>query len=231
MDAAMADEKARNRSKRLELLEKERKRKEMLATRWNKDGKMETDEKEGQAQQLQKIPHRTRSESSDEDGPSSGSDSEAEPPHVADGGAVASGDDSDIDAWGLNEDGQKERIDDRFRRWQSEMRAYCAADTVEALKLDEGRKIGYTFKCIGSGVWALRQPLDNFKLVMTKLVMEGGDADTNGAVAGAMLGARIGYSKLPKDWMDLMPYKPWLEKRLNRLLQYMGLDPSATLSV
>jgi len=56
-----------------------------------------------------------------------------------------------------------------------------------------------------------------------ELVLEAGDADTNGAVAGALLGARVGYSKLPKDWLDGLVEKEWLETHINRLLCVLGL--------
>lgn len=43
------------------------------------------------------------------------------------------------------------------------------------------------------------------------------DADTNAAVAGALLGARIGYNKLPKEWIEGIKYKKFLNERINRL--------------
>ena len=33
-------------------------------------------------------------------------------------------------------------------------------------------------------------------------VMQGGDTDTNGAIAGALLGAIYGYSGIPDQWRD-----------------------------
>ena len=57
--------------------------------------------------------------------------------------------------------------------------------------------LGYTYKCIGSGFWATRYGT-NFRTSITELVLEGGDADTNGAVAGAMLGCKLGFKALPK---------------------------------
>ena len=35
--------------------------------------------------------------------------------------------------------------------------------------------------------------------VLNELILAGGDADTNGAVAGALLGCRLGFSQLPSD--------------------------------
>jgi len=54
--------------------------------------------------------------------------------------------------------------------------------------------------------------------------MEAGDADTNGAVAGALLGCKIGYDALPKDWIGGLREKDWLEVKVDRLLTMMGLE-------
>lgn len=41
-----------------------------------------------------------------------------------------------------------------------------------------------------------------FEEALVQVVNKGGDADTNGAVAGALLGARDGYSALPERWRE-----------------------------
>ena len=41
---------------------------------------------------------------------------------------------------------------------------------IKDLKLTETGKIGYTFKCMGAGFWALKQ--DNFKKAMIKITMQ-----------------------------------------------------------
>ena len=47
----------------------------------------------------------------------------------------------------------------------------------------------YTFKTLGAGFWALQQ--NDFRKALTQITFEAGDADTNGAVAGALLGAKL----------------------------------------
>jgi ADP-ribosyl-[dinitrogen reductase] hydrolase len=62
---------------------------------------------------------------------------------------------------------------------------------VEDLSLDDPMDMGYTLKAMQVGLWCLRQA-DDFESVVTRVVGEGGDADTNGAIAGAAAGARSG---------------------------------------
>eukprot|EP00928_Gymnodinium_smaydae_P077453 TRINITY_DN6080_c0_g1_i2.p1 TRINITY_DN6080_c0_g1~~TRINITY_DN6080_c0_g1_i2.p1 ORF type:complete len:417 (+),score=83.21 TRINITY_DN6080_c0_g1_i2:64-1251(+) len=103
-----------------------------------------------------------------------------------------------------------------------EMETHATAETLEALKLDEQRRIGYTFKCLGAGFWALSSS-NSFRDALNAVIKCGGDADTNGTVAGALLGCRLGYSNLPADWIAGMPYSSWLEAHAQKVLFMLGL--------
>ncbi|RIB12549.1 ADP-ribosylglycohydrolase-domain-containing protein [Gigaspora rosea] len=117
----------------------------------------------------------------------------------------------------------------RFSKFQTDMSEtallqHCFPDTLAALKLDEYPSIGYVYKCLGAGLYCFTRNLsqqssegDAFKKIITELVLEAGDADTNAAVAGALLGTRIGYNKLPKEWLEGLQFKDWLEKRTDSL--------------
>jgi len=96
------------------------------------------------------------------------------------------------------------------------------AKSIDDLQLDEGSRIGYTFKCIGSGVYYLRHS-NNFFEAMNQLALEGGDADTNCAVAGALLGCKLGFSALPKVWLDKLKERVWLEAKVQKFLNLLGL--------
>jgi hypothetical protein len=93
---------------------------------------------------------------------------------------------------------------------------------LQDLKLDEDDKMGYTLKTLGCGIYALQYissaiysetPLD-FKKIILEIINRGGDTDTNAAVAGQVLGAHLGYSKLPKDWIAKLKHKEWLDKKI-----------------
>jgi ADP-ribosylglycohydrolase len=76
--------------------------------------------------------------------------------------------------------------------------------------------MGYTFKTLGAGFYALRQAINrsnasiapqvNFRNSIEEIIWEGGDADTNAAVAGALVGAYLGAMAIPESWRrDLHP--------------------------
>ena len=125
----------------------------------------------------------------------------------------------------------------------AELMRHGRAASVEVLELDDMKGIGYTYKCMGAGLWGLRDVAaavaqaegDNvveakaqaFATMIRAITKAGGDADTNGAVAGGLAGCYLGYSSLPPDWVARMPYGEWLEAHVQKLL--FMLDHSAVL--
>lgn len=119
-------------------------------------------------------------------------------------------------AWAYIQHTQPERAT-LLDRAEFERHAY--AENLASLVLCD-RSMGYVYKCLGSALWCLRQVLtrqDTFRTAMTTLVMCGGDADTNGAVAGALMGALCGYEYLPKEWRDGMRYADWYRAKVQAL--------------
>lgn len=109
---------------------------------------------------------------------------------------------------------------------------------LESLKLDEIGKIGYTYKCLGCVLWILdiissfekNKNIDknidkklSFEKIIKILCEECGDADTNAACAGALLGAYLGYDDLPKTWLDALPNKKWLDNKIDLLFIKMNI--------
>lgn len=105
---------------------------------------------------------------------------------------------------------------------------------LEELKLDEIYRIGYTYKCLGCVFWVMdiiskfvskaeEKSHLSFEKIILKIVSECGDADTNAATAGSLLGAYIGYDELPQKWIEALPHKDWLDAKINRLFEKMNL--------
>lgn len=77
--------------------------------------------------------------------------------------------------------------------------------------------IGYTLTCAAVGLWAAEQerPLEETLLAV---IHAAGDADTNGAVAGALLGARHGLAALPERWLARVRARAELERLADQLV-------------
>lgn len=105
---------------------------------------------------------------------------------------------------------------------KQELTHHMFADSLDKLQLDEQRAIGYTFKCMGAGFWAFRQ--NDFRKAIQAITMEAGDADTNCAVAGALLGCKVGFDKLPQSWVTGLHNRKWLDNEISRYLTVLGLQ-------
>jgi len=105
----------------------------------------------------------------------------------------------------------------------TEFQQHANANSLAELRLDDNNKIGYTLKCFGSAYYCLRNGTD-FRQSITDLVMEGGDADTNGAVAGALLGCKLGYKNLPPSWLNNLVNKSFLDAKVIKLFELLCLE-------
>ncbi len=97
-----------------------------------------------------------------------------------------------------------------------------STQSLESFDLDEPNSIGYTLKALGAAFWALKH--DSFENAISAIIHEGGDADTNAAVAGALLGAKLGYSQLPIHLVTGLKNKGLLDEKLSKLAILMNID-------
>ncbi|KAK3988275.1 ADP-ribosylglycohydrolase-domain-containing protein [Cladorrhinum sp. PSN332] len=122
--------------------------------------------------------------------------------------------------------------------WDELNRHVNPRDGLDGLKLDEGGKIGYTYKALGCGVVCLRMAIKRleaangrvvverekiFEDLITDLTMRAGDADTNACVAGAILGAFLGYGALPGHWKYGLKHGDWLMKKSEDFCKVLGV--------
>jgi ADP-ribosylglycohydrolase len=112
------------------------------------------------------------------------------------------------------------------KEYEEDFSRYINSETLQDLDLDEGSKIGYTFKAMGCGIVGLKlaknlDPKKAFKLIISDLVLESGDADSNGCVCGAVLGTYLGYSNLPKEWVAELIHRPYLDEKIDQVLSYL----------
>jgi ADP-ribosylglycohydrolase len=120
-----------------------------------------------------------------------------------------------------------------------EFNKHVRAESLEELQLDEARAIGYVYKTLGAGIWTLRAamrridsqvlPFESlFEELITSLVLCGGDADTNAAVAGSLLGALVGFGALPASWKHGLMHAKWLSQKCNALASVCGIFTPST---
>ncbi len=101
----------------------------------------------------------------------------------------------------------------------SEALAVAARSSIDELQLDR-EKTGFTLLSLQVALVSYWQA-DNFESGLRKVVEAGGDTDTNGAIAGAMLGARFGLDAIPERWRfqvdDIRTGRVSMESLANRL--------------
>ena len=78
------------------------------------------------------------------------------------------------------------------------------------LNLQDDKSMGYTLKTMAAGLWAYWHA-KTFEEGLLAVVNAGGDADTNAAVACAILGAKFGFNAIPKEYVDGLRNKEKLE--------------------
>eukprot|EP01105_Mastigella_eilhardi_P009492 TRINITY_DN2240_c0_g1_i1.p1 TRINITY_DN2240_c0_g1~~TRINITY_DN2240_c0_g1_i1.p1 ORF type:complete len:284 (-),score=51.23 TRINITY_DN2240_c0_g1_i1:99-908(-) len=99
----------------------------------------------------------------------------------------------------------------------ADLRAHVFAPDLCELHLDDPSAMGFTFKTLGAAFWAFHL-FKGWQESVQAVILEAGDADTNAAVAGALVGCRLGYSSLPKDMLLALPHKAWLDKKVAAFL-------------
>ncbi|MGI9254197.1 MAG: ADP-ribosylglycohydrolase family protein [Thermomicrobiales bacterium] len=93
-----------------------------------------------------------------------------------------------------------------------------AARNADPAKMRAG---GFVLDTIGAAYWALLNH-DNLEETIVAAVALGDDADTTGAVAGALAGAAYGKSAIPRRWLDVLQPREELEAHAGRLLALAG---------
>jgi ADP-ribosylglycohydrolase len=97
---------------------------------------------------------------------------------------------------------------------------------LEKLDLDREEEMGFTLKALGAAFYALSciregkvNTHDDYIHIQLEIVNRCGDADTNAAITGQVLGAHLGYSRLPKAWIKQLINKDWLDQKILKLFK------------
>lgn len=106
------------------------------------------------------------------------------------------------------------KYDNRIAEWID--LAYRSDDIYE-LDLDETHSIGYTLRTLAAALWCYWHA-DSFESGLLAVVNEGGDADTNGAIACAILGAKFGFDSIPRYYIENLHNEIEYRQKVNRFV-------------
>ena len=85
----------------------------------------------------------------------------------------------------------------------------------DKLPRDEIRSTGYVVDTLEAAVWCLLTT-DSYCECVLKAVNLGDDTDTVAAVAGGLAGALYGYDAIPKEWLDTLKRREYIEEMCDR---------------
>ena len=112
------------------------------------------------------------------------------------------------------------RYDERIVEW---IDLAQDAEEISALQLDESTSIGYTLKALAAALWCYRHA-ESFEAGLLAVVNEGGDADTNAAIACALLGAKFGYSSIPAYYIDHLHDRGIFDHHVGHLITLLSAE-------
>jgi ADP-ribosylglycohydrolase len=107
-------------------------------------------------------------------------------------------------------------LDPRIKTYLIE---YLSED-ICSLELGDSKGMGYTLKSLSAALWAYLYT-NSFEEGILAIINEGGDADTNGCIAGSVLGAKFGYDTIPKRWIEGIHNVKEIENRVDMFLEIM----------
>lgn len=93
---------------------------------------------------------------------------------------------------------------------------------LSTLQLDDGATMGYTLKTMAVGLWFYNFAPNYFEGIQS-IILEGGDADTNCAVAGGILGAKFGYESIPLHLTEDLKDSEMLLAKIDKLLEVINI--------
>lgn len=92
--------------------------------------------------------------------------------------------------------------------------------TIEDFHLDDIDTNWFVRKALGAALWSLWHS-KSFEQGIETVINQGGDADTNAAAAGALLGIKYGFSAIPQNLVDELIGKERLFNISERLVKFL----------
>lgn len=111
----------------------------------------------------------------------------------------------------------------RQDEFKEELQHYKRLESKEFEKtnIDKIKSSGYVVDTIEAAIWCLLNTT-NYKNCVLKAVNLGEDTDTVAAVAGGLAGLYYGYDEIPKEWVDLIVGKEYVESLCELIQKQRG---------
>lgn len=109
-----------------------------------------------------------------------------------------------------------ERYDERILEWVD----LAYKGNLSDLNLEGPEGIGYTLRTLGAALWGYWHA-KSFEEGLLAIVNEGGDADTNAAIACAILGAKFGLKGIPQYYVRNLSEEPVYRARVTPFVNRM----------
>lgn len=87
----------------------------------------------------------------------------------------------------------------------------------KAVQEDDIRSSGYVIDTIEAAVWCLITT-DSYRDCMLKAANLGEDTDTVAAIAGGLAGLYYGYEAIPKECLDVIKKREWIEEMCEEVI-------------
>jgi ADP-ribosylglycohydrolase len=94
---------------------------------------------------------------------------------------------------------------------------------IRALELQDEDSVGYTLRTLAAALWAYWHAR-TFEEGLLAVVSEGGDADTNAAVACAILGAKFGYQAIPAEYKEGLIFREQLDDVISGMMGFHKMN-------
>jgi ADP-ribosyl-[dinitrogen reductase] hydrolase len=133
----------------------------------------------------------------------------------------------------LGRDPEWGSVVDELERAQAD--GLSVADFAKRLGLEKG-VTGYALHSVPVAIYAWWRHRGDYRATLTAVIDCGGDTDTVGAIAGALAGAEVGATRIPRELVDGIVEWPrsigWLRRLADRLHQQAQVsEPSKALPV
>jgi ADP-ribosylglycohydrolase len=111
------------------------------------------------------------------------------------------------------------------KRFKSELIHFDRVLSGNIIELNEDELCGsgYVIDTLETSLWAFLNS-NSYKDGVLKAINIGDDTDTCGAIAGGLCGVYYGYSSIPKEWIDSLARKDWIDELIEKFAESIIME-------